>query len=51
MFFEKIKYLASIYKSGGLSGKLPKGQYIYIYINIYIYIYKGVYFILKSTTL
>ena len=32
LFFEKIEYLASIYKSGGLSGKLPKGQYIYIYI-------------------
>ena len=37
MFFEKIEYLASTYKSCGLSGKLSKC----------IYIYKGVYFILS----
>ena len=29
MFFEKIKCLASTYKSGGFSGKLPK-KTIYI---------------------
>ena len=39
MFFEKIEYLASTYKSGGLSGKLPK-RTIYIkefisYLNQY----------------
>ena len=37
MLFEKAEYLASTYKSGGLSYKLPKRtRYIYIYIYIYI---------------
>ena len=33
MLFEKVECLASTYKSGGLSYKLPKmTRYIYIYI-------------------
>ena len=33
MFFKKVECLASTYKSGGLSCKLPKKTiYIYIYI-------------------
>ena len=37
-FFEKVECLASTYKSGGLSCKLPKRtRYIHIYIYIYIY--------------
>ena len=38
MFFEKVEYLVSTYKSGSLSCKLPKKDNIYIYIYIYIYI-------------
>ena len=30
MLFEKAECLASTYKSGGLSYKLPKGQDVYI---------------------
>ena len=34
MLFEKVECLASTYKSGGLSYKLPKRtRYIYIYIH------------------
>ena len=39
MFFEKVEYLASTYKSCGLSGKLSKMTkciYIYIYIKEFI---------------
>ena len=40
MFFENIEFLNNTYKSGSLSGKLPKRtKCVYIYIYIYIYNY------------
>ena len=40
MFFEKVEYLASTYKSGGLNYKLPKRtMYIYIYIYIFFFFF------------
>ena len=36
MFFEKVEYLVSTYKSGSLSCKLPKKDNIYIYIREFI---------------
>ena len=44
MLFEKIDCLTSTYKSGGLSGKLPKMTKC---VCMCVYIYKGVYFILS----